>query len=201
MPSLHPASEQAGSITALFREVRAGDSLAARRLWERYFPRLHQLARKILSGRELPLGAEDAVQTAFFRFLRRVECNQVSTNANRDDLWRILSMLTAQLASKQRRGELAQKRGRGHVQRESDLSPLEGEATLDMLLGTVTPPECDLVCVELLEMLEPDLREIALLRLASYTNAEIKDITGRPLRSIERRLTIIRKVWLGHLDA
>ena len=71
---------------------------------------------------------------------------------------------------------------------------------MDDVEGTASPPDVDLICTELLELLEPDLREIAVLRLSGYTNREIKDITGCPLRSIERRLQLIRTLWVNHAN-
>jgi DNA-directed RNA polymerase specialized sigma24 family protein len=185
-----------GSITQLFQQLRAGDGAAAGRLWERFFPRLIGLARRVLAGRELPLGADDAVQTAFFHFFQRVERGEFDGHLNRDDLWRLLSLMVAQAARKQAIREAAGKRGAGRVVTES---VLDGGGNhrfrLDDLLGAVNAPDCDLICEELLNQLDDDLREIAVLRLAGYTNPQIKDILKCPLRSIERRMQLIRAIW------
>lgn len=189
-----------GSITSIFERLRAGDMDSAKQLWDRFFPRLHGLARKVLAGRELPASAEDAVQTAFFNFFRRVQQGECDDISGRDELWKLLSMMTAQIASKQQRAEHAKKRGAGRTVLEADLGDrLDLVAHLDQLLGPIAPPECDLICEELLNQLDDDVREVALLRLAGYTNLEIKVLAGYPLRSIERRVQLIRAVWAEHV--
>lgn len=190
----------AGSITSLYQKLKAGHSDSARELWNRFFPRLLQVARRTLAGRELPVGAEDAVQVAFFQFFQRIEAGQVYGDPHRYELWKLLSIMTAQIASKQVRHEQAQKRGQGRTISESDLvDDATDTVKLDELLSTDAPPECEAICVDLLNLLPADLREVAVLRLAGYTHAEIKQITGFPIRSIERRVQIIRSSWLTHV--
>jgi DNA-directed RNA polymerase specialized sigma24 family protein len=188
-----------GSITEIFDQLRAGDTKSAKQLWDRFFPRLHAVANKVLAGRELPLGAEDAVQQAFFNFFRRVERGQLVGDVHRDGLWKLLSITTAQIANKQRRNEMAGKRGNGRVHLASEIDGYDRQPlNLDELIGFVPAPECDLICEELLIRLDDDVREIAVLRLAGYTNSEIKEIVGQPLRSIERRLQLIRSIWSAY---
>ena len=50
-------------------------------------------------------------------------------------------------------------------------------------------------CARLLDRLEPELRQIAQLRLDGYTNAEIAAQLGCALRTVERRLELIRRIW------
>ena len=45
------------------------------------------------------------------------------------------------------------------------------------------------------------LREIARLRIEGYSNAEIADATGVSLRSVERKLGVIRETWSDALEA
>jgi DNA-directed RNA polymerase specialized sigma24 family protein len=195
------SDDQTGSITAIFQRLRSGETDSAQELWDRFFPRLIGLARKVLAGRELPAGAEDAVQIAFFNFFQRVEQGDVDALANRDDLWRLLSLMTAQIASKQRRTEDAWKRGNGKTIQENQLVDFDQRITnLDELLGSIHPPDCDMICEDLLARLDQDLREVAVLRLAGYSNGDIKDLLGYPLRSIERRMQLIRAIWIDCLN-
>ena len=189
-----------GSITELFCQLRDGDSSSASELWKRYFPRLLSLARRVLAGKELPVGAEDAVQTAFFHFVQRIERGQIDGDVHRDEIWKLLSMMTAQRARKQQRSEQTAKRGSGTTKRECDLAPFDAASPrLEELFGSLAPPESDLICEELINCLPNDLREVAVLRLSGYTNREIKDILGYPLRSIERRVQLIRMLWTHHV--
>lgn len=190
-----------GSVTSIFQRLRDGDRESARKLWDLYFPRLRGLASKILAGRELPVGPDDAVQAAFFHFVQCVESGRFHNEVHRNDLWKLLGSMTAQMARKQQRAELAQKRNQGRTVRESDLhSPTDAHASLDQLWGIASPPDCDLICEDLLNQLEPELREIAVLKLAGYQNQEVREITGFSLRSIERRLQLIRAIWAEHVE-
>ncbi len=45
------------------------------------------------------------------------------------------------------------------------------------------------------------LREIARLRISGYSNGEIAEATGVSLRSVERKLGVIRETWSDELDA
>ena len=50
-------------------------------------------------------------------------------------------------------------------------------------------------CARLLDQLEPALRQIAQLRLDGHTNIEIAARQGCALRTVERRLELIRRIW------
>lgn len=186
--------ESLGSISLFFQQLQHGDRDAARPMWQRFFPRLSGLANRILSGRRLPQSAEDAVQDAFFQFFQQIERGAYPTGLRRDDLWVLLSTLTAQAARKFAVREGALKRGGGRVRRESEFG-LEEKLGLDSFLGQMATADWDLICEELLEQLDGDLREIALLRLAGYSNPQIKTLLDCSLRSVERRLQLIRTIW------
>jgi DNA-directed RNA polymerase specialized sigma24 family protein len=47
----------------------------------------------------------------------------------------------------------------------------------------------------LLELLDPDLQQIALLKLEGRTNEEIAALISRSLPTVERRLKLIRDKW------
>lgn len=188
-------SESLGSVSLFFCQLQGGDHDAAREVFHRFFPRLMGLARRIFAGKRLPADADDAVQDAFWNFLQRVERGEYEQGLNRDDLWRMLSTLTVQTASKLRAREATLKRGGGRVVLEADLASSDGPQPLDRLFGAISTAQCDAICAELIEQLDPELRQIALLRLAGYQNTEIRDLIGCSLRSVERRLHWIRAIW------
>ncbi len=188
--------ESLGSISLLYVRMRNGDPASARDLWDRYFPRLTNLANAVLSVRQLPLGAEDAVQEAFWKFLVRVEEGKYDDDLRRDDLWRILSKFTVQRARKQILKEKTQKRGGGRVRTESELASSSSRGfRLDAVFSDVPTADCDMIFQELLEQLGSELREIAVMRLAGYSNLQIRDFLGCSLRSVERRIQLIRSIW------
>jgi DNA-directed RNA polymerase specialized sigma24 family protein len=82
--------------------------------------------------------------------------------------------------------ERAQKRGGGRVVTGAELEncpDAESAAGLDLL------------CSEMVEMLDVDLRSFALLRLMGYKNREIAREFGCTERKVERKLQLVRAVW------
>ena len=130
--------------------------------------------------------AEDALQSAFISFWQRAERGDFGDEMTRDDLWNVLGTITVRKALRQQRRESAQKRGGGRVRDEADLHEVASSAN---------SPEFDVVCAEMLELLEPDLRSYALLRLMGHKNREIADQFSCTERKVERKLQLIRAVW------
>lgn len=190
------STDAEGSVTGFFNQVRQGDRSATRQLFQRFFPRLLGLARKTLAGSPQRMAdAEDAVQGAFLSFWRQAERGDFG-DMHRDSLWRLLAVMTVRKARKQLARERAEKRGGGRVVGEADLRRTgQGEARLDEALGQLPAEHVDLLCNELLEMLDMDLRSCAVLRLMGYKNREAAELLGCTERSIERRLQQIRNVW------
>ena len=172
-------------------------SRSAAVLWRRFLPRLRGLARKTLGGRPQRVAdADDAVQSAFISFFQQVEQGQVQADLNRDDLWNLLGVITANKARMQARREAAEKRGGGRVVGEAALARPDGSPLpLDEAAGELPTADFDLHCEDLLGRLDPELREFALLRLLGYRNAEIAELHGCTERKVERKLNLIRARW------
>src|SRR4051812_34267894 len=136
-----------GSVTLWLGALKAGDLDAAQPLWERYFAQLVRLARARL--RTAPrAGAdadeEDAALSAFDSFCDGAARGRFPRLADRDELWRLLVVLTARKAAAQARRQRRQKRGGGRVLREADLlgDDLDGgDAGLEQLVGAEPTPE------------------------------------------------------------
>ena len=190
-----------GSVSLLFQSLQKGDSKSATEIFARYFPRLLKLAQRVLVARSLPVEAEDTIQDTFLQFFNSVQLGSYDQSLRRDDLWRILSVITVQKARKQLGREATAKRGGGRVKPESQIvSSDSGAFRLDSQLGSLSTAEYDLIVTEMLEQLGDELREVAILRLAGYTNSEIKVLLDSSLRSIERRVQIVRATWKEYLD-
>ena len=192
--------ESLGSISILFQLLQEqGDPQSAKEIWARFFPKLLGLSKRILTSRDFPLGAEDAVQDAFFQFFRSVQTGKYDHAMNREDLWRVLCMMTVQKSRKQLDREWTAKRGKGLVKLESQLQfNADTNFRLDEAITTLPTAEWDLRFSEMLEELNDELREVAIMRLAGYTNSQIKESLVCSLRSVERRLQIIRTIWHQH---
>jgi DNA-directed RNA polymerase specialized sigma24 family protein len=186
------------SVTTWIGFLKSGDTDAAAQLWARYFARMVELARDRLRG--LPRRAsdeEDIALSAFHSFWQAVGEGRYARLDNRDDLWQLLVMHTARKAVDQRRFQQRQKRG-GRTPR------LEGKAAdlaLEQVIGHEPDPQLAALVVEeyraLTEALDEDLRAVAVRKLEGYTNEEIAAQLEVSLRTVERKLSVIRGMWQG----
>ena len=191
------------SVTELLQQLQAGDSAAAREIWERYLTRLINLARSRLSG--IPKRAfdeEDVAVPAFDAFLRGVAEGRFQKLDNREDLWQVLAMLSERRAIGLVRQELAEKRGGGKTRGESVFEQLACGASARPSLDQFSEPGAEAVDLftlsvrSLLDGLGDDLLlRIAIAKLEGFTNKEIALQLGIGLRGVERKLQLIRQKW------
>ena len=193
-----------GSVTHWIHAVKDGDSAAAQALWERYFAKLVRLARKKLEGTPRRMAdEEDVALSALASFCHAAQRGRFPDLADRDGLWRLLLQMTARKAVDQRRREGRQRRGGGKVRTESALvgntfaSEAEG---LAQIIGDSPRPEFAAMMAEefrcsLDQLGDPDLAALALAKMEGYTNEEVAKQLGCSVRTVERRLALIRKKW------
>jgi DNA-directed RNA polymerase specialized sigma24 family protein len=183
-----------GSVTHWIDQLKAGDPAAAQPLWERYFQRLVVLARQRLRTAPRRLAdEEDVALNAFDSFCRDAQGGRFPRLADRDDLWRLLVLLTAQKAQDLARHERRQKRGGLRAARGDD-------EDLAQVLGKEPSPEFAAQvgeeCQRLLALLsDGQLRSIALWKMEGHSNEEIAAKLGCTPRTVERRLAVIRSLW------
>ena len=200
------ATGDQGSITRWLGALKTGDPDAAQRLWERYFTDLVRLARARL--RTAPRAAEDeedVALSAFDSFYTAATQRRFPRLDDRDDLWRVLVTVTERKATDLCRRQRRLKRGGGRVAPEADLAGREGDL-LDHLAGAApTPVFAALVAEEYRLRLDAlpkeDMRRVAVLKLEGYSNQEIAGRTGLGLRSVVRKLDLIRRTWLGKVPS
>jgi RNA polymerase sigma factor (sigma-70 family) len=192
------------SVTHWFEQVREGDSVAARAVWERYYPELVRLARQRLRGASRRMADEEDVAASVLESLfRAAQKGRFPDLADRQDLWRLLLQMTARKAIDMKRRETRQRRGGGRVAGESafrDVDSSGEQAGLAQVIGDVPSPEFAAMmaeeCQRLLERLaDPGLEALALAKMEGCTNEEIAKRLGCSERTIERRLRLIRKRW------
>jgi RNA polymerase sigma factor (sigma-70 family) len=192
-----------GSITALIERVQEGDHEAARLLWQRYYPRMVALARQKLKGFSPRVAdEEDAALSAFNTFCDGAEKGHFPDLKNRDELWALLVVLTARKVADMLRSHVRKKHGEGLVRGDSAFAGDEadlGPGGFDDVPGKELTPLEEVVLAEEVETLlerlrDPMLRQIAVWKLESYTNAEIADRLGCSQPTVERRLALIRRL-------
>ena len=192
-----PPMPNDGSVSVWLEQLRGGDREAARPLWERYFGRLVAVARDRLRGaRRAAADEEDVALSAFDSFCRAAEAGRFPRLDDRDDLWRLLAVIAERKAVALARTQGRRKRGGGWV--------VAGADRLDALAGGEPTPEFAALvaeeCRRLLGRLGDDgLRRVAVLKMEGYENAEIARQVGCAVRSVERKLGVIRGLWEGEL--
>ena len=190
-----------GSVTRLIRRLSERDQATFQKLWDAYYLRLVRLARRNLrSLAQAAADEEDLALSAFNSFFRCAVEGRFPQLADRDDLWQVLVLLTRRKAINLVKHERREKRGGGRVVSESALpAEDEGRAFAELIGREPDPAFAAQVaeeCQRLLALLEePNLREVAVLKMEGHTNQEIADKVGRSLPTVELRLRRIRKLW------
>jgi DNA-directed RNA polymerase specialized sigma24 family protein len=201
------ASESEGSVTRCVRDLGSGNAAAATLLWERYFALLVQVAKKRLvraGGTSADADEEDAALSAFLSFCTAAGQGRFPDLSDREELWRLLVVITARKVGDQVDCRRALKRG-GHLIRVED-APLNGlTAGLSAALAREPNPDVAAMVAEetrlLLERLDNEqLQAIALWRMEGYTTDEIATRLGCTRRTVARKLELIREAWKGELE-
>jgi RNA polymerase sigma factor (sigma-70 family) len=193
-----------GSVTRWVTALKGGDAAAAQPLWERYHRRLVGLAReKLRAGRRRAADEEDVVQSAFHSFFQGVARGRFPQLDDRNNLWRLLVVITARKALDQLTHERRQRRGGGTVQGESWISPTEGEwdaAAIEQVVGEEPTPEFAAQVAEEYERLldrlgNETLCRVAVWKMEGLTDDEVAERLGCSRRTVARKLEAIRIIW------
>jgi DNA-directed RNA polymerase specialized sigma24 family protein len=204
-------ADEGASITEWLGNLREGDQAAAQPLWERYFSKLVTVARTKLRRMRRTTAdedEEDAALSAFNSFCAGAARGKFPQLADRDDLWRLLVVITARKAMAQANRQGRQKRGGGRVVEEAvlfghGLGGADGSiAGLERIAADGPTPEFAAMmaeeCRRLLDALDDEsLKQVAVSRMEGYNNDEIAEQLGCARRTVARRLDLIRKTWLA----
>jgi RNA polymerase sigma factor (sigma-70 family) len=180
------------SVTLWLNQVKEGDRAAVSRLLDRYFHRLVGLARSRFQGQPaLADYDEDVALSAFNSLCLGAERGRFPDLVDRDDLWRLLAVMTIRKAI--------------DVQRRDRAREVSGEPNLEQLLSDEPSPELAAEMAEehqrLLGLLDDaELRSIALWKVEGHTNEEIAGRLGCVERTVERKLQRIRILWSEGTD-
>ncbi len=189
------------SISEWFGRLKAGEADAAQRLWDRYSDELLRIAKQRLGNSPRGIADEEDVALSVFGSVCRAAAEgRFSRITTRDELWWLLLSITKRKAIDHRRRELAEKRHGWHARSEVTSEQI----SFDDLVSSNPTPDF-LVALEeefnrLLNLLRDErLREVAVLRIEGYTNAEIAQRMSISVRAIERKLQLIRTKWQSEL--
>jgi DNA-directed RNA polymerase specialized sigma24 family protein len=193
-----------GSVTRWVTALKSGDTAAAQPLWERYHRRLVDLARqKLRASPRRAADEEDVVQSAFRSFFQGVARGRFPQLGDRDNLWRLLVVITARKALDQLAYERSKRRGGGTAAGEPRMYPGTAEwddSAIERVVGDEPTPEFAAQvaeqCQRLLDLLGDDaLRQVAVWKMEALTNDEIAARLDCSRRTVARKLDAIRVIW------
>jgi DNA-directed RNA polymerase specialized sigma24 family protein len=191
------------SVTRWIGHLKRGHPDAAHHLWQRYFHRIVGLARaKLGHAPRAVADEEDAALSAFRNLCEGAAHGRFDLLQDRDDLWRLLVVITARKAADLKKRQNRVKRGGGRILGQSDLDggDSRGPAALELIAGDEPTP---VFLAELAEEFrrrldqlgDATLRQVALLRLEGYDYDEIAERLGVARRTVARKLEMIRDAW------
>ena len=183
-------------------DLRQLDDLAVQRLWELYFQRLIEIARqKLPTNQKRAFDEEDVALSAINSFCRGLGSGHFPVLNDEGNLWALLVLIVARKAAHRVRDDRALKRGGGSVQGESVFGNDSASGIQNIIACEPTPEFARQVFEEtdyLYHVLSDDnLRQIALLKMEGLTNRELAERLGCVERTIERRLNLIRQIWMA----
>lgn len=199
------ATTLSNSVTSQIPALRAGDENAQTWLWTRYFGRLVSVARSKMVGiRCREADEEDIAITALYDFLRGVAEGSFPRLDDRTDLWQVLVMITSRKAATYRQRHKRQKRGNGAIRGESVFGLRTDSDVWSLISEFVSTDETPDNVLELAEQLQnrleiltdETLKRVAKWKMQGFLNREIAEKLGCQERTVERKLHLIRSIWL-----
>lgn len=185
------------SITFWIDKLKAGDQDAAQPLWNRYFQHLVSLAYQRLRGSpRAAADEEDVALSAFTSFCAAAKQGRFPVLNDRDDLWKLLVVITERKSLNLVRDQARLKRG-GRVAAEDApiLKEIPGREPTPLFAAQIAEE-----CQRLFDQLDNDiLRRIACDKMEGFTNQEIAARHTLALRTVERKLGLIRRIWEQNL--
>jgi DNA-directed RNA polymerase specialized sigma24 family protein len=191
-----------GSITNALEGLLNSKSqeTSAKILWDRYFERLCIFVEgQLYSRTKRAVSPEEIASDAFLALIDGYNNNRFKKVRNRDELWQMLTLIASRRAINAGIKNSAVKNGKGRVQGESALGSGGMNNLADFVqrdLGPADFAELQELNQRMLERLPNEsTRQVALLRMAGYSSAEIAAKLGRVQRTVELKLNLIRKLW------
>jgi hypothetical protein len=145
---------------------------------------------------------EDVAVNAFDSFYRGAVAGRFPDLRDREDLWKLLVVITCRKACNQAKHECSLTEGGGKLRSLSAL--LDGDSgevgrAFIALISQEPDPGFAVQCPEeqqrLFSQLDEDARKVAQLKLEGYKNREIAPNIGRSVVTVERKLRFIRGCW------
>ncbi len=225
---LRQSSQQAidpekSDITDLMQQLRAGDEDASLLLWQRYADRIAEVARRAMQHSSSRVTDEEDIAIISFKsLLAGIRSGRFPEIDHREQLWRLMMIITTRKAAAALERDRRQKRGSGavrgdsavdmqttrrdpeSVRDDSELVKARADSDLpegfDRLEATSTTPDIAALMADeaesLMQQLPDDIsRQLVCLKLDGHTHEEIAEKLNCNVRTVERRLKQVRDVW------
>ncbi len=182
-------------ITQWIRGAQARDEASEHGLWNHYFSRVVRLARSRMFALQASVyDEEDAAVSALRSVFRGIQGERFPELHDRNNLWRILVVVTNRKLRAQWRRETAGRRSPQTA--DPDAEPV----SLEEIIGREPTPEfvaevMDETEAWLERLADRTLQKILVMRLDGFTNDEIAAQLDCTTRTVERKMERIRLIW------
>ena len=194
------------AVTQWIDQLKEGDSVAAEKLWQRYFEQMVQFARRRLEGAgRAAADEEDVALSAFKSFCLGAREGRFPRLGDRNSLWSLLVAITAHKSTDLIRRENRKKRGGTGMKASSrDGSHRAMSAVqLSNIIQQQPTPEFAAQIGEQFKLLlarldradDPDLMQIAQAKMLGESTTEVAQQLGCVRRTVERKILLIRRIW------
>lgn len=195
-----------GDVTIWLGQLADGDNDAAANIYGHYFEQIANLAKRRMSPAYRRVAdEEDVAQSVMRNLFEGIAAGRYPELSSRENLWRLLVVMTARKAINIVEKQRAQKRGGGAVRGESVLQgPDMATPGFDRFEGPSATPDFVAELAEeskrqLAKLDDEVLQRVARLKMEGYTNDEIAEKLGTTTRTVERKLQRIRELWADEL--
>lgn len=190
------------NVTLWIEGLKSGQEDAVQQIWDRYFGKLVFLARRKLGNADRRMSDEEDVAISAFHSLCVRAADGRLMLEGRDDLWKLLVVITIRKSYARLKYNNASKRGGGHIRLTlmgGDFNDGEAQPAIELMASEEPSPDMiaafSETCGRMLEGLDESQREVALLKMQDYTNEEIAEKLNCSTRRVTRKLTLIRQKW------
>lgn len=189
------------SLSEYLPRLQLGDQDAMRRIWEHYYSGIVAFAnQRLVEKLKRVVDGDDLAQSAFKSCFRAIQEGRASNLQDRDNLWALLTTITARKVINANVHFHTEKEGAGKVGGESvfEVFPDMSTPGIQAVPDKCRPVEMAIALTEqtelLLDSVDEDTRQVTILHLQGYKDREISDTLGFSIAKVERKLKKIRRV-------